>query len=361
MCKLMERIFAKARRLLVVLGLIKSFRQVEFFESKDFISKKLLVIGPGSVPIPPKGWGAVETIIHETIPVYLNSGFKVFLVNSKNILDYFKGKRFQPDVILLHEDTAIRRLRFLFPNIPIVLVTHYGLAAFPNLWGSSYRRAFRNFRYASKIVCLSPEILRVFKEYLPEGKLLLCPNGTNFESSEDGSYENGLIYLGKVEPRKKQFELYKYFKDADVNVTFVGEIQDDRVIGLMAQDPGAKKAFVGPWTRDLVAQNLPTFTGLLLLSEGEADALVLYEAQIAGLPIIVTPSAVGSQDLSLPWIYVHSLANPISEVTNFLKAINISNQSIANYARSNYRWEHRIENLVKVLLSNARNYEENNL
>jgi hypothetical protein len=189
MYELIMRIISKVRRSLVVLGFIKSFRQVEFFESTRVKPKKLLIIGPGSVSVPPQGWGAVETIIFETIPVYLNSGFEVFLVNSKHILDYLRGKRFQPDIILLHEDTAIRRLRFLFPKTPIVLVTHYGLAAFPELWGSSYKRAFRNFRYASHVVCLSPEILKVFKQYLPENKLLLCPNGTSFKCSDNGTHD----------------------------------------------------------------------------------------------------------------------------------------------------------------------------
>jgi len=348
---IVKRIIAKGKRFLIICGLPGGYRQVQHFKSENKHSRKLLIVGPGSVSVPPKGWGAVETIISETIPVYQDSGFEVFLVNSKHILDFIKGKQFQPDVILLHEDTAIRRLRFLFPNTTIVMITHYGLAAFPELWSSSYKRAFKNFKYADYVVCLSPAILKTFKRFFPENQLLFCPNGTCFENSGHGLHNRGLIYLGKIEPRKKQFELYKYFKDMNVAVTFVGEIQDERVASLIKRDSIAASEFVGAWTRSSVIQNLPHYSGLLLLSAGEADALVLYEAQIAGLPIIVSSSAAGSQDLSLPWIHVHSFDRPAQEILDFLEKMSLAGHEIASFAQKNYRWEHRIGSLINVLLS----------
>lgn len=351
MISLLKRIFSKGKRFLIILGLLDGYRQIQHFEAKNEHSRKLLIIGPGSVSVPPKGWGAVETIISETIPVYQDSGFEVFLVNSKHILDFIKGKKFQPDVILLHEDTAIRRLRFLFPYTRIVMITHYGLAALPELWSSSYKRAFKNFKYADYIVCLSPAIHETFKRFFPENQLLLSPNGTRFENSGHGLHNRGLIYLGKVEPRKKQFELYEYFKEVNLAMTFVGEIQDERVASLVKKDKIAASQFVGAWTRSSVIQNLPHYSGLLLLSAGEADALVLYEAQIAGLPIIVSSSAAGSQDLSLPWVHVHSFDRPVSEILNFLEKLSVTQQEIARFAQDNYRWDHRIESLVAILNS----------
>ena len=243
------------------------------------------------------------------------------------------------------------QMPYSFPYKRIVMITHYGLAAFPELWSSSYKRAFKNFKYADYIVCLSPAIHETFKHFFPENQLLLSANGTRFENSGQGLHNRGLIYLGKVEPRKKQFELYEYFKEVNVTVTFVGEIQDERVASLVEKDKIAASQFVGAWTRSLVIQNLPHYSGLLLLSAGEADALVLYEAQIAGLPIIVSSSAAGSQDLSLPWVHVHSFDRPASEILNFLGNISVTEQEITSFAQNNYRWEHRIESLVNVLNS----------
>ena len=45
---------------------------------------KLLIVAPGMLSIPPKGWGAVEQIISETIGIFEQNGFEVWILNSKH-------------------------------------------------------------------------------------------------------------------------------------------------------------------------------------------------------------------------------------------------------------------------------------
>ena len=87
------------------------------------------------------------------------------------------------------------------------------------------------------------------------------------------------------------------------------------------------------------------------ISDGEADALVLHEAQQAGLHLILSHQAVGSQDSNLPWIHVcddlHALNKLIREVST---ETSTSPEEIIEFARKNLTWESRGKEIGNLLL-----------
>ena len=326
--------------------------QLKFDVNSKNKSMRILSIGHGEVIVPTPGWGAVETIIHETNEVLINHDFVTGILNSKSIFTWIQAKRFSPKIILLHDDSKLLRTKLFWPRTKIILITHYGYAAFPEKWGKVYRsRVVRTFNFANKIVCLSPAILQEFTKYFKREKLILSPNGTSLSAQiKQQNFQKKFICLGKIEPRKKQYEIYKNLVDSDFDVDYFGQIEDLRVKLLISEDQQAATCFKGPISREKLNLILCDYVGLILVSDAEADPLVLYEAQIAGLPLVVSRNSAGSQDLNLPWI--KTIEN-IDDLPNAMKDILSSNfnaLTISNFARLNYNWELRMRNILIYLI-----------
>jgi glycosyltransferase involved in cell wall biosynthesis len=176
----------------------------------------------------------------------------------------------------------------------------------------------------------------IMKSRNPKLRVMTIPNGVEVLDFQNGKHERGLVCLGKVEPRKRQVELVESLPD-DFDVTFVGQIVDQR-IGRLSESQRSK--FIGPWSRDLVLENLSSYKGLVLLSEAEADALVLYEAQASGLQIFACDLALGAQNRDLPWVHEVELTDP-NLASNLNEAISrtFTNDEIRDYALKNYSSE----------------------
>ena len=74
---------------------------------------------------------------------------------------------------------------------------------------------------------------------------------------------------------------------------------------------------------------------------------------MAGLPIVISPNSVGSQDASLPWIFV---VNGMSDLSDALKKIEefdqIQRVEISDYSRLHYQWAKRMKSLLIYLVNN---------
>ena len=64
---------------------------------------KIVLIGPGIMPIPPTGWGAVEILVWDTKIALEKLGHEVLIINTKNgrqIIDEINN--FKPDFVHVH-------------------------------------------------------------------------------------------------------------------------------------------------------------------------------------------------------------------------------------------------------------------
>lgn len=354
-----ERFRNKCKRIVHSLthffGMMNNVNQLIKISVSENSLKNILIIGHGEISIPSNGWGAVETVIFEMCDVLVKNGFGISVLNSKSIFTWLQARRFKPNTILLHDDAQIRKARFFWPRSKILLTTHYGYAAFPKKWTGQYKKSvYKKFHHADKIICLSDAIYNTFLEYYDPKKLLLSANGTNFSPSISGNPpQNKYICVGKIEERKRQFDIYKTLVNHNIQVDFYGPIVDTRVIEKISIDINIRKSFKGPISRIELSRILPTYRALIHLSDAEADALVLYEAQVAGLPIVISPNSVGSQDASLPWIFV---VNGMSDLSDALKKIEefdqIQRVEISDYSRLHYQWAKRMKSLLIYLVNN---------
>ena len=320
-------------------------------EYKGSIRKKLLIVAPGNMPIPTDGWGAVEIIVSETLELYTAAGFDVWVLNSRSRNKWREAKRVNFPIVLSHSDIDNPRIRSNWPKAKIIGVSHYGLGAYPDRWDKGFQKILDGMKCCDFVVCLSNSVATTFARYIPQEKILVSPNGSAFKSKCENSGEfDRIICLGKVEKRKKQFELWESLKASNINITFAGPIVDERVLIEIEKDPSLVNTFIGPISRENLMTELGKYNSLISISDGEADALVLYEAQLAGLPVLATERSLGSQNPELDWICIINESPTAKEIQSGLSAVISIPADITKYALENYNWTVRNKKLVSLLL-----------
>jgi hypothetical protein len=258
---------------------------------------KIALIGPGIIPIPPKGWGAVEILIwdyynelkkmgHEVDIINLirkhpndsnpNSEYSKYLIHTINTIEY--------DFVHLHYDVLYHILPFL--KCPKIAITsHYPYIDQIDKH-KEYERIFHFLIKQNKFYnfVLADKDINTFKKYGANPSLLKkITNGIDsklFHFSETPLDKT--IYLGKITSRKNQ---YKY---QNLTIDFVGENTDPQFhIG---------DNYLGEWSREKIHKHLTDYSNLLLISEGEADPLVVKEALISGLGVVINKSSAANLD-----------------------------------------------------------------
>lgn len=353
-----RRIKSRVHKLDIALGRSGPRQVIEFSPTLRGQSSRAplhtLVVGPAQMPIPTNGWGAVEILIHEQISALSNIGVRVTLLNSAAWLDWLRARPWTCDVLLVHYESGLPKaflVRALFHR-PVVACSHYGYLQWPSKWDPGFAPMFRSLGRANAILALNPTIAAMLNRDLPrEVEVVLAPNGSDADLAWHPTAVNDVIVLGKVEPRKRQYEVYSETQAFDI--TSVGPIVDERVKALVRAAPKTSQHFVGPWTRDEVMANLGNYRVLLLASDGEADALVLYEAQLAGLVIVGTSAALGAQNRSLPWVFATDDYASTEECLEaaLAAATDDMRRTVRKYAEGNYRWRHRIGAILNSLTS----------
>lgn len=256
---------------------------------------RISIIGP-ALPIPPKGWGAVESLIWD-MKLSLNKlGHEVQIVNVGDPYQIISMiNQFRPDFVHINYDDWIG----LYPYIqyPCAVTTHFAYINRPELMGDYRSRVFDQFKTIKpNVFGLSGDINSIY-DYLaeiPANKLYLNPNGVmleNFRFTDNPEFSDRSIYLAKVDHRKRQF----LFQNID-SLWYAGNIAENRF--------DQSKNYLGEWPKEHLYQNLTEYGNLVLLSDGEAHPLVCMEAFAAGLGVVVSQWATANLDLDKKFISV---------------------------------------------------------
>lgn len=311
---------------------------------------RISIIGP-ALPIPPKGWGAVESLIWD-MKLSLNKlGHEVQIVNVGDPYQIISMiNQFRPDFVHINYDDWIG----LYPYIqyPCAVTTHFAYINRPELMGDYRPRVFDQFKAIKpNVFGLSGDINSIY-DYLaeiPANKLYLNPNGVmleNFKVTESPGFPDRSIYLAKVDHRKRQF----LFQSID-SLWYAGNIAENRF--------DQSKNYLGEWSKEHLYQNLTEYGNLVLLSDGEAHPLVCMEAFAAGLGVVVSQWATANLDLNKKFVSV--IPEDRIGDTSFIEKTIIENrkysiehrQEILDYAKE-FEWctilkKHYLPNIEKVV------------
>lgn len=293
---------------------------------------KIAIIGPGEMPIPPTGWGAVESLIWDYYNVLTKLGHDALIINSKDPNEIINNiNEFKPDIVHIQYDDWVGLSNSI--NYPTIITSHYAYLEQPEKHGG-YSRLFNSFiSTKAKIFALSDGIKET---YVKHGKspddVFVIPNGVRddlfkvVDNPEDKS-----IYLAKVDYRKRQYVYHNI-----PNLYFAGNIADNRY---------NKNNYLGEWSKTFLYENLTTYSNLVLLSDGEAHPLVCLEAMSAGLGLVISAYATANLDLSKDFIDVipNDKLDDIDYVQKVIEENRIKSRElrkeIKEYVTDNFNWE----------------------
>ena len=254
---------------------------------------KISIVGPGLMPIPPKGWGAVESLIWDMANALKALGHSVQIINTTDGNKVLAAiEEYNPDFVHINYDDFI----VLYPHInkPKAMTSHFGYLERPDMM-SGYVNIFNKFaELKPNVFCLSEGIKTVYKIFsdFPVEKLFVTPNGVNidaFNFKEEPEHPHRSMYLAKVDYRKRQH----LFQNID-SLWFAGNIVDERY--------DTKNNYLGEWSKEQLYKELTDYGNLVLLSDGEAHSLVIMEAFAAGLGVVISEYARANLDLDKKFI-----------------------------------------------------------
>lgn len=314
---------------------------------------KLALIGPGLMPIPPKGWGAVESLIWDYY-CNLKGRCDVKIINNRQlnqVIQYLNNNYF--DIIHIMYDDHISIVPYLRCG-KIYYTSHYAYITHPK-FKEKYSGYFNNIfmqtiknKYKIRLNVISQKIKDVYVRYgFPSDHINVLYNGARedkFIFYKKPKKSEKSIYLAKIEQRKKQY-IYQSIQNIDFIGNYHGSPFDKN-----------NNNYLGHWTKDILYKNLSHYGNIILLSDGEADPLVVKEGLIAGLGVVVSECASANLDLSKPFITVipNEKLNDLKYVEEMIKknreiSVNMRDE-IRKYALENFSWKKVIEKYI-ILIS----------
>ena len=243
---------------------------------------RISIVGP-PLPIPPPGWGAVESLIWDMKLSLEKMGHKVQILNDPdpNKMLHLMHE-FGPDFVHINYDDWVP----LYPYIvyPCACTTHFAYLNVDrrHMMGPYKERVFDMFSLIKPVIFGLSDVVNEAYQYLggiPSDKLFLNPNGVRIEN------------LAKVDHRKRQY-LFQGIK----SLYYAGNIAEEK----FNQD----KNYLGEWKKEVLYDTLTEYGNLVLLSDGEAHPLVVAEAFSAGLGVVISQWATANLDLDKKFITV---------------------------------------------------------
>lgn len=316
---------------------------------------KIVLIAPGYKSLPPNGWGAVESIVWDYYENLIKRGYDIFIVNTTNQNNIItECNNYTPTIVHIMFDDYIGVSPYLKCK-KVYYTSHYAYLTQPNFetnqqwyFNNIFKKVIQCKNYIT-INAISDEIKNIYiKHGFPGDKINVICNGSRedlFRFSENPEKSDKSIYIAKIERRKSQYK-YQHIP----NIDFVGNFHDSTF-------NTSNKNYLGEWDKPILYNNLTDYANLILLSEGEADPLVIKEALIAGLGVVISECSSANLDVSKPFITVipNEKINDIEYISNKIKenretSIQHRNE-IRKYAIDTFAWNKIIDKYLQTCIN----------
>jgi len=262
---------------------------------------KIALIGPGIMPIPPTGWGAVEMLIWDYYTILSRLGEDVVIINTQNRLDILEVLRQNEfDIIHLHYDVFHDIIPYILKisNGKLIVSSHYPYINCPEAWsGDSYGPVMRGYSKNKDfhIFCSSQKDIDTFAKSGADIKNCWLSKlgvlSSSYKFDETSTY-NKTICFSQICDRKRQYLI----QDFD-NIDFVGRMEH----GLFRN----RSNYKGEMPRDQLNEEITKYSNFALLSSVEnTTPLVVKEALICGLGVVVSEQVSTELDTDLEFIDV---------------------------------------------------------
>lgn len=260
-------------------------------------------IGPGIMPIPPNGWGAVEMLIWDYATVLGDLGHTGAIINTPDrsqIIQELKEEKF--DIVHLHYDVFHDIIPQILDTISgkLIVSSHYPYINHPDMWKRDNYNPIAQSYIENKdfhIFCSSQKDIDTFvglgadSDHCWLSRLGVLPDSYKFD--EEITYDRTLSF-SQICDRKRQY-LIQDFDDID----FVGRLEYGKFSN--------RTNYKGEMSREKLNSEITKYSNFILLSSVEnTTPLVVKEALICGLGVVVSEEVSVELDASLDFIDVIS-------------------------------------------------------
>jgi glycosyltransferase involved in cell wall biosynthesis len=260
-------------------------------------------IGPGIMPIPPNGWGAVEMLIWDYANILGELGHTGVIINTSDkgeIIEELKQDKF--DIIHLHYDVFYDIIPQILKlnNGKLIVSSHYPYIGDQSMWRyDRYNSIVESYTKNKEfnIFASSQNDINVFIEHgANESNCWLSRLGIvskSYQYDEEPVYDKTLCF-SQICDRKRQY-IIQNIEDID----FIGRKENGRFTN--------NKYYKGEYSREKLNSEITKYSNFILLSSTEnATPLVVKEALICGLGVVVSDAVALELDTSLKFIDVIS-------------------------------------------------------
>ena len=325
---------------------------------------KIALIAPGIMSIPPSGWGAVEILIWDYYNELCTVGHDVVIINKMRnnpsdqsnsetaycqalIAEINKGEY---DFVHLHYDVLFHIIPFLTAKI-IGITSHYPYIdnlgkhagdGFTGIFNFMVQLPHSDSQVLINFVLADKDIATLIKHGADAKYIYKLENGIadkfTCKTVKEAEHIDKTIYLGKITNRK-------------------GQSRYCNLEGIHIVGPGGEGLpnYQGTWTREEVYSKLGDYGNLLLLSDGEADPLVVKEAMMAGLGVVINETSGKNLDRNLDFISI--IPDSRCDDLDYIQCIINNNRkisyqkrdSIKQYALAHFSWKPLISRYIEII------------
>jgi len=290
---------------------------------------KLALVGPGIMPIPPNGWGAVEMMIWDYYNILRKYDIEVDIINvpaKDEIINKVNNGNY--DIVHIHYDVFIDIIDHLNTKVKI-LSSHYPfISDIQRHPEHNYHTIFpkivnnKNFNiFASSQKDIDTFIkFGAIKENIYLSKLGIKKD--SYEFYPNAEYDRTLCF-SQIVDRKRQF-LIQNIEEID----FMGRLDDVRFKNFTN--------YRGEFARHSLNKEISKYSNFILISSVEnTTPLAVKEALICGLGVVASEQVAYELDKTLDFITVIE-EDRINDISHIKECID-KNKNISREKRQEIR------------------------
>lgn len=267
---------------------------------------KVVLVGTGSYPIPPTGYGAVERVLAEYGQALNRAGVSVRIVSPMHFGGPVREYRFafrlpaalrRMDYDVLHVSTPVVANRLSSAGLPFVYTSHsrhwFWRDTWRHRWGYWLER--RAVRRAAGVVALTSAVEAAMRASLPPGPaapIVVLPYGIDLDAyaaAWDRRTGRRALGVGLVAPLKRWELAAAALKGTGVSFRIAGPIFDRRYAD-QVRAAGENVELLGEVDASRLQQLYAESDLLVHPSRVEVLPRAVVEAMAASLPIVGSPT-----------------------------------------------------------------------
>lgn len=244
-------------------------------------------IGPGIMPIPPDGWGAVEMLIWDYATILGELGHTGVIINTpdrEEILEELSQNSF--DIVHLHYDV----FHDIIPQIlkvtsgKLIVSSHYPYISDSKMWVYDNYEQIINSYVKNNNFTIFASSQNDIQTFIERGSITkncwlnrIGINHLSYDFDLKETYDKTICF-SQICNRKRQYLIQNFD-----NIDFIGRLEHGKFSNL--------KNYRGEYRRDKLNSEITKYSNFVLLSSVEnTTPLVVKEALTCGLGVVVSES-----------------------------------------------------------------------